>query len=160
MYGDLTLRLAERIGGRGALDVVDVLSVQLENLKAKLKNKGGVTLYRRDSTALGFSDASYDHTLLFFLLHEQPADVRRATLAEAIRVTRPGGRIVLVDYHRPSMLHPMRPLLRLVLGRLEPYALELWREPLSAYLPHGFVPARLRQQTYCGGLYQKILIER
>ena len=36
VYGDFTARLAERIGPDGTLDVVDVMPIQLHNLKAKL----------------------------------------------------------------------------------------------------------------------------
>ena len=74
-----------------------------------------------DPSSLECPDASYDQVLLFFLLHEQPEGVRRGTLAEAMRVVKPGGEIVIVDYHRPSLLHPLRLLLSGVFRQLEPY---------------------------------------
>jgi ubiquinone/menaquinone biosynthesis C-methylase UbiE len=160
VYGDLTKRLLARVGDHGSLDVVDVLPQQLENLRRKLPHPSRATLYCRDSTALGFPDASYDCVLLFFLLHEQPADVRRATLAEALRVTRPGGKVIVVDYHGPSTWHPLRPFLRLVLGRLEPYSLDLWRDELTQYLPAGVAPAAVYRHTCFGGLYQKVVLVR
>lgn len=66
---------------------------------------------------------SYDRALLFFLLHEQPEEVRRATLAQTLRVVRPGGRIVIVDYHRPSLVNPLYLPMAGILHTLEPYAL-------------------------------------
>jgi ubiquinone/menaquinone biosynthesis C-methylase UbiE len=157
VYGDLTARLCAGMGEGAALDVVDVLPVQLGNLRSKLPAGAAVTLLHRDSIALGFDTASYDRALIFFLLHEQPAPVRRKTLAEAVRVVRPGGRIVVVDYHGPAPWHPLAPLLRPVLRRLEPYALDLWRYDIEEWLPHR--PRCLRKQTYFGGLYQKVVIE-
>jgi ubiquinone/menaquinone biosynthesis C-methylase UbiE len=160
VYGDLTARLCERIAPRGALDVVDVMPIQLRNLQRKLPPAAKANLLQRDSTALGFADASYDNVLVFFLLHEQPLAVRRLTLAEAIRVARPGAKIVLVDYHRPNRWHPLRPVMRAVLCRLEPFALDLWGAELTEYLPEGFVPRDVRKQTYYGGLYQKVVLTR
>jgi len=160
VYGDLTVRLAERVAPQGRLEVVDVLPVQLENLAAKLDPAAPVSLRLEDSTALSAPDASFDRVLLFFLLHEQPEASRRATLAEALRVLKPGGKLVIVDYHRPRRAHPLRMLLRLVLRRLEPFALDLWRREVAAWLPRQLPPARLRKQTYFGGLYQKLTITK
>jgi SAM-dependent methyltransferase len=91
VYGDLTPRLRERLAPDACLDVVDVLPIQLRNLAAKLPADPRVALLQGDSSALACPDASYDQVLLFFLLHEQPEHVRRATLAEALRVVKPGG---------------------------------------------------------------------
>ena len=160
VYGDLTVRLSEQLADDATLDVVDVMPIQLHNLQRKLPAGTKACLLHRDSTALGVADATYDRVLVFFLLHEQPLAVRRRTVAEAVRVTKPGGKIVLVDYHRPHGWHPLRPAMRAVLKRLEPFALDLWATELEAYLPQGTAVADLHKQTYFGGLYQKVVLTR
>jgi ubiquinone/menaquinone biosynthesis C-methylase UbiE len=160
VYGDLTARLARRIPAGAGLDVVDVLPLQLQNLSRKLSSADAATLICGDSAALRAADESYDRALLFFLLHEQPAEVRRRTLAEAIRVVKPGGRIVVVDYHRPHALHPLRLPMRGVLGALEPYALDLWRHELSHWLPPECALGAVAKRTFFGGLYQVVTITR
>ncbi|MBC7861289.1 MAG: class I SAM-dependent methyltransferase [Burkholderiaceae bacterium] len=160
VYGELTPRLLRQIASDGALHVVDVLPVQLENLRAKLPPDERVALFQRDSSALGFADASYERVLLFFLLHEMPDDVRRATLAEAYRVLKPGGKIVLVDYHRPNRSNPLRRPMQALLRRLEPFAEDLWQHELTDFFPAEAKFASVRKELYFGGLYQKVVMER
>ncbi len=160
VYGNLTSRLLGRLPADARLEVVDILPIQLANLRGKLPPDARVALRHADASSLPHADASVDRALLFFLLHEQPEAVRRATLAEALRVVRPGGRIVIVDYHRPRPAHPMRGLMRLVFRRLEPYAIDLWRHPIDAFLPEGAATARIERATYFGDLYQKVVITR
>jgi ubiquinone/menaquinone biosynthesis C-methylase UbiE len=156
VYGDLTQRLRERLAPAGSLDVVDVLRVQLANLARKLRGDPRVGLLHGESAALDLPDASYDRALLFFLLHEQPAEVRRRTIAEALRVVKPGGRLVIVDYHRPHRLNPLYAPMALVLRLLEPFALDLWRHELRAWLPQD--GGALRKRTLFGGLYQLVTL--
>jgi ubiquinone/menaquinone biosynthesis C-methylase UbiE len=166
VYGDFSQRIAARLGRQGTLDIIDVAPIQLANLRHKLRGKGHdqghgdarIAVHQQDASALHFADASFDASLLFFLLHEQPAAIRRATLAEAMRVTRPGGQIVIVDYHRPRRRNPLRYLMRLVLHWLEPFALDLWQQEIASYLPESQAPRALRKDTYFGGLYQKVVI--
>jgi ubiquinone/menaquinone biosynthesis C-methylase UbiE len=158
VYGDLTPRLRRRLAPDAALDVLDILPVQLENLARKLPHDDRVALLHGDSSALPCADGSYDQVLLFFLLHEQPESVRRGTLSEALRVVRPGGKVVIVDYHRPAAWHPLRPLMRLVFRRLEPFAMDLWRQGIDAFLPAAAPP--VAKQVYFGGLYQKLVLVR
>jgi ubiquinone/menaquinone biosynthesis C-methylase UbiE len=86
--------------------------------------------------------------------------VRRATLSEALRVVKPGGKVIVVDYHQPSRWHPMRSLMRLVFARLEPYAMDLWQHPITEFLPPQAQLASLSKRTYFGGLYQKLVLVR
>ena len=160
VYGDLTSRLCACMAEGAKLDVVDVLEVQLRNLRRKLPGTAPVSLHQRDSAALGFEDAKYDRALLFFLLHEQPESVRRRTLAEALRVVKPGGKVVIVDYHRPRWWNPYAHLSRPLLKRLEPFALDLWRHEIAEWLPASAHQAEIRKCTYFGGLYQKLVITR
>lgn len=161
VYGNLTAKLLGRMAPDARLEVVDIVPVQLRNLSLKLPAcDPRVTLTQCDSSSLRMADASVDNALLFFLLHEQPEHVRSGTLAEATRVVRPGGRIVIVDYHRPALLHPLRPLMTGVFRRLEPYAMDLWRSELEAFLPAGVTPAAARKRTWFGGLYQQVVWTR
>jgi ubiquinone/menaquinone biosynthesis C-methylase UbiE len=160
VYGNLTEALRQRLTVDARLDVVDILPVQLQNLGRKLRPDSRVRALRADSTALPCADASYDQVLLFFLLHEQPAPVRRATLAQALRVVKPGGKVVVVDYHRPAWWHPMRPLMRLVFRRLEPYAIDLWQHEIAEFLPPDVTIASLVKRSFFGGLYQKLVLMR
>jgi ubiquinone/menaquinone biosynthesis C-methylase UbiE len=159
-YGNITPRLHSRLAPDASLDVVDILPIQLLNLGKKLPADDRVVLLQGDSSSLACPDASYDQVLLFFLLHEQPEPVRRATLAEAMRVVRPGGKIVIVDYHRPVPWHPLRLLMTGVFRKLEPYAMDLWNNEVSAFMPEHVRPASIEKQTYYGGLYQKLVLIR
>ena len=160
VYGDLTTTLVSRVAaGGGRLDIVDVLQMQLENLRSKLPCGAPARLLAMDSTNLKLPDASYDRVLLFFLLHEQPSHYRKRTLSEAFRVVRPGGEIVIVDYALPRWWHPLRYLWRPLLAALEPFALDLWRHEIARWLPAA-ARGGWRKQSFFGGLYQKVVIRR
>lgn len=160
VYGNLTPRLQRRLAAGASLDVVDILPIQLQNLARKLAPDERVALLHGDSSSLPCPDSAYDQALLFFLLHEQPLHVRRATLAEALRVVKPGGKIVIVDYHRPGPLHPLRLLMTGVFRRLEPYAMDLWENEVEAFLPERPLPASIMKTTFYGGLYQMLVMIR
>jgi ubiquinone/menaquinone biosynthesis C-methylase UbiE len=156
VYGDLTNWLSERArAGDGAIDVVDILPVQLSNLRRKLPAGARARLLRMDSASLKLPDACYDRALVFFLLHEQPRSWREKTLREVLRVVKPGGKIVIVDYARPRWWHPLRYLFPVLLARLEPFALDLWREDIASWLPSAGAQ-RLRRRRFFGGLYQMV----
>ena len=160
VYGNLTPRLRERMSCDAQLDVVDILPVQLDNLGKKLPRDTRITLRQSDASSLPSADAHYDQVLLFFLLHEMPENVRRATLSEAMRVLKPGGKLVIVDYHRPAHLHPLRPLMHQVFKHLEPYAFDLWRHEVEHFMPAASTPTPFDKHTYFGGLYQKLVLTR
>ena len=160
VYGNFTERLIERLAPTGRLDVVDVAEVQLENLKAKLKDPSRIGVYHQDSTDLRFADASYDCVVLFFLLHEQPEDVRAQTVAQALRVVKPGGKVIFVDYHRPSRLNPFRYVMTAILKTLEPFAMDLWRQEITDWLPNQGRALKVEKETFFGGLYQKVIVTR
>jgi len=160
VYGNLTPKLRQRLAPDARLDIVDILPIQLKNLGKKLPPDPRVALLHGDSSSLACPDASYDQVLLFFLLHEQPEAVRRGTLAEALRAVKPGGRVVIVDYHRPSRWHVMRPLMRLVFNKLEPYAMDLWNHEVQHFISHRLQPSSIAKETYFGGLYQKLVLTR
>ncbi|HKH95956.1 MAG TPA: rhodoquinone biosynthesis methyltransferase RquA [Beijerinckiaceae bacterium] len=160
VYGNLTPMLSDSAArGGGRIDVVDVLPVQLSNLRRKLPADAPARLLRMDSTDLNLPDASYDRALMFFLLHEQPEHYRERTIRELFRVVKPGGRIVIVDYAKPRWWHPLRYLWRPLLATLEPFALDLWRQDLTELLAEA-PAAEVRASSFFGGLYRKVVVTR
>jgi ubiquinone/menaquinone biosynthesis C-methylase UbiE len=157
VYGDLTIHLIKRAAAAGgSVDIVDVLPIQLENLRNKLSGDSPARLLAMDAGDLKLPEACYDRVLLFFLLHEQPRAWRQQTLSEALRVVKPGGKVVIVDYARPRWWHPMRYLFPLLFALLEPFALDLWREDMVSCFP----PSRARsvhRHVFFGGLYQLVV---
>jgi ubiquinone/menaquinone biosynthesis C-methylase UbiE len=159
VYGDFSNRLAAHLRNSGSrLHILDIAPIQLRNAGDKLEHHDNVSLHHQDSSKLEFTSGKFDQTVVFFLLHEQPQDVRRKTIAEAIRVTRPGGKVVFVDYHGPRRTNPLRYVMRPVLHWLEPFALDLWRTQLRHYLPEHIAPQQVSSTFYFGGLYQKVVI--
>ena len=135
VYGDLTNCLSERAAtGGGSIDIIDVLPIQLHNLRRKLRADAPARLLAMDAMDLKLPDASYNRALVFFLLHEQPRQWRERTLKEVFRVVKPGGKVVIVDYARPAWWHPLRYLFPILFVKLEPFALDLWREEITSWL--------------------------
>jgi ubiquinone/menaquinone biosynthesis C-methylase UbiE len=159
-YGDITPQLVGRLGEDASLDVVDILPVQLGNLSAKLMPSPQLRLSCMDSAALKFADQSFDQVLLFFLLHEQPADVRAKTLAEAARVLKPGGTMVIVDYAKPNRFHPFRILWKPVLEILEPFATDLFSKGIAHWLPKNGELNIASTKNFFGGVYQVLTVSK
>ncbi|MFA7587243.1 MAG: metalloregulator ArsR/SmtB family transcription factor [Novosphingobium sp.] len=72
-------------------EMLRIARTRLQHLPADLHN-----LVQGDFSALPFADASFDTLLFHQVLHYAQAPER--VLAEAARVTRPGGRIAIVDF--------------------------------------------------------------
>ncbi|MFH1851823.1 MAG: methyltransferase domain-containing protein, partial [Candidatus Neomarinimicrobiota bacterium] len=57
-----------------------------------------INIYQRDATATGFDDDRFDVAIISFALHEKDLTTRRNLVAEAYRILKPGGKLLIVDY--------------------------------------------------------------
>ena len=158
VYGDFTPKLSDALPDRAMLDVIDVAPVQLHNLAAKLTGQTNILLHHQDATSLTFEADSYDNVVVFFLLHEQPKDVRIKTISEALRVLRPGGKLIFIDYHRPDFSNPFRYIMIPILKTFEPFALDMWHNEIIDWIPEDLPIAEAQKETFFGGLYQKVIL--
>lgn len=55
-----------------------------------------------DCTKMPFDDGTFDAVTKSYGLHEMPEDVRRAAVAEAFRVLKPGGMLIVIDWDQAS----------------------------------------------------------
>jgi demethylmenaquinone methyltransferase/2-methoxy-6-polyprenyl-1,4-benzoquinol methylase len=70
--------------------------------KARWKNRReNVTFMQGDASDLPFEEGAFDIVSVSLAMHEMPASIRRAVLKEMVRVTKPNGTLVLVDYGLP-----------------------------------------------------------
>ena len=129
-----------------------------QNVRKKTEAFENVHLHHQNSANLEFEDATFDNVILFFLLYEQPDEIRQKTVREALRAVRPGGKVIFVDYHRPHGFNPFRYIMLPILHFLEPFALDLWKREIADWLPAMDHPQAVKKETFFGSLYQKIVV--
>ena len=135
VYGELTPTLMS--AGIADLHLIDAAPIQLEAARRKLAAIGrSAHLGRMFAENLRYNVGTFDTALMFLLLHEMPPWARRAALTEALRVLRPGGRLVIAEYgecRKRHLFHRFAPM-RWVLTHAEPFLGGFWSEDLDAVL--------------------------
>ena len=88
---------------RNGYDVtgIDLSEAMLRIARRKNKYKN-LKLQIADASNLPFGPASFDVACISFALHEMPLTVREKVLQEMVRVTKPDGTIVTVDFDLPK----------------------------------------------------------
>jgi SAM-dependent methyltransferase len=157
VYGNLSSRLADRVGDEGFLDVIDVAPLQVAHCRRKLAGRDNVRV--RVANAANPGRDGYDGACCFFLLHEIPDQQKRQVVNALLEAIRPDGKVVFVDYHQPVRWHPLRPVMAAVFRWLEPYAEGLVSRSIMEFAayPQDYL---WRKETRFGGLYQKVVVKR
>lgn len=111
--GDFSLAAAKRVGEDGKVSAIDIQDSALSSVRSKARIEGAlnIDLVKGNVEVLGASkcdDASQDAVLLTNLLFQ--TEKRAEILREALRVLKPGGIAVFVDWKKESPLGPMRDL--------------------------------------------------
>jgi ubiquinone/menaquinone biosynthesis C-methylase UbiE len=109
-----------------------------------------------DAQALDLPDGSFDTVVATLLMSTVP-DPRRAS-AEAWRVLRPGGQLLLLDHVRSTtkVVRALQQLLNPIASRL--FRVHLLREPLDYLEPIGFRIERCERSR--GGLIQEVVARK
>ncbi len=84
----------------------DVIGIDLSEAMLKIatrKNKYGSLKFKiADAAELPFENNSFDVSCASFVLHDMPVTIREKTVKEMVRVTKPKGMIVIIDYALPE----------------------------------------------------------
>jgi demethylmenaquinone methyltransferase/2-methoxy-6-polyprenyl-1,4-benzoquinol methylase len=94
------------------------LSAEMIRVARGKEGRGKATFLNADASAIPFGDGSFEVSIISFALHDMPGPMRDKALGELVRVTNPGGIIMVVDYEIPSgLIH--RLFIRFMLSRYE-----------------------------------------
>jgi demethylmenaquinone methyltransferase / 2-methoxy-6-polyprenyl-1,4-benzoquinol methylase len=98
--GDLAAAFARRVGRTGRVVMTDINEAMLRVGRDKLLDRGvAPPLTLCDAEKLPFPDATFDLVSVAFGLRNMTHKDR--ALAEMARVTRPGGRVLVLEFSRP-----------------------------------------------------------
>ncbi len=93
--GYYTLDVAEWLGERGSVDILDIQQEMLDHTMTAAGERGitNITATQSDATRMPYDDAGFDGAFLVTVLGEIPD--QDAALRELARVVKPGGRVVI-----------------------------------------------------------------
>lgn len=89
--------------GKRGYDVVGIdLSEDMLNVATKKNEYDNVKFKVADATGTPFEENHFDVSCISFALHDMPIEIRERVLVEVMRVTKPKGNIVIIDYALPE----------------------------------------------------------
>jgi len=146
--GHIPLLVCERLGGIEVLgiDLAAHMLALAERKRAASPHRARIAFRLADAKGLGFEDGAFDTVFSNTILHHIPDP--RTLLAEARRVLRPGGVLLIRDLYRPETPERADALVELHAAEASPGARELFRASLHAAL----TPAELRAAADEAGL--------
>lgn len=101
--GSLAVAAKRRAGETGTVIGVDASPEMIDHARRKARRAAvDVDFQIARAESLPFPDASFDVVLSTLMMHHLPRAVRELFAAEILRVLRPGGRVLVVDFEKPS----------------------------------------------------------
>jgi ubiquinone/menaquinone biosynthesis C-methylase UbiE len=101
--GSLAILAKEQVGSVGAVRAIDASAEMIARARAKARRaRVEVDFRQAPAQALPFPDAEFDVVLSTLMLHHLPRSARTQLASEARRVLKPGGRVLVVDFTKPS----------------------------------------------------------
>jgi ubiquinone/menaquinone biosynthesis C-methylase UbiE len=101
--GSLVLAAKRRVGRTGTVTGIDASPEMIERARRKATDKGeGIHFEVARVESLPFPNESFDVVLSTLMMHHLPRATRERCVSEMHRVLRPGGRVLVVDFEKPS----------------------------------------------------------
>jgi len=102
--GDLTKRIARRIGHTGKVILSDINSSMLDAGRDRLADEGivgNVEIVQANAECLPFPDNSFDRIIIGFGLRN--VTHKDQALASMYRVLKPGGQLLILEFSKPTL---------------------------------------------------------
>jgi ubiquinone/menaquinone biosynthesis C-methylase UbiE len=101
--GTLAIAAKKHVGATGTVTGIDPAAEMVERAMRKAERASADVAFRTAAAEdLPFANGTFDVVLSSMMLHHLPKETRRAGVAEMKRVLKPGGRLLAIDFGRPS----------------------------------------------------------
>ena len=157
-FGDEIQSVAEQVGYKGRFDIIDVNNAQITCAKDFLGDEYPQVKFYHYNAEEKLPE-QYDVIVCYMLLHELPIVSKINVVNNALNSIREGGKVIFVDYGRPSMLHPLAYLIRMFNRLYQPFAEKLWDREIASFADKD-LDYNWKKQRFLGGLYQKVTVTK
>lgn len=130
--GDLAIAFARQVGSAGRVVLADINASMLREGRRRLVDSGAagnVSIAQVDAEALPFADSSFDCVTIAFGLRN--VTKKEAALASMLRVLKPGGKVLILEFSKPSAA--IKPAYDLYSFKVLPVLGELVAQDPSSY---------------------------
>jgi ubiquinone/menaquinone biosynthesis C-methylase UbiE len=101
--GTLAIAAKKHVGANGSVTGVDPAAEMIERASAKAQRAAADVAFRTAAAEeLPFANGTFDVVLSSLMLHHLPKETRRAGVKEMLRVLKPGGRLLAIDFGQAS----------------------------------------------------------
>jgi len=157
-FGGEIQSVAEQIGFKGSLDVIDINNAQLTFAREHLGDEYPQVHFYHYNAEEPLPE-KYDVIICFMLLHEVPIVSKMHIVNNALNGIKEGGKVIFVDYGRPNMLHPLAYVIRMFNRLYQPFAEKMWDREIASYAEKD-LDYNWKKQRFLGGLYQTVVVTK
>lgn len=157
-FGSQIDEVAMAVGAYGQYDIIDINPQQVSRITEKYwKVYQGMKIFKQDAGTLKAA-ANYDAVICFMLLSEVPSATKTKIVNNALRMVKPSGKVIFIDWHNPLYYHPLRYLVRMYNRLHHPFVERLWDREIDTYAaPELKTQFIWRKSTYFGRMFQKMV---
>ncbi len=157
-FGSQIDEIAMAVGAYGQYDIVDINQHQVSRVTEKYwKVYPSLKIFRQDASQLKLS-GNYDAVICFMLLSEVPSATKAKIVNNALKMVKPGGKVIFADWHKPLWYHPLRYVVRMYNRLYHPFVERLWDRDIETYAdPEVRGKFIWRKNTYFGRMFQKTI---
>ena len=157
-FGRQMEETASKIGIYGIYDILDISHIQLKRCKEKFDRLFPQIRYVQQNANIPLKK-NYDVVILYMLLHEVPHRQKAKIIQAALDSIKEGGKVVIIDYHKPKIWHPLRFFVKSFNRLYQPFAEILWDKGLETFVKDKS-KYLWKKTLYFGGFYQKVVIQK
>jgi len=101
--GDLTLLAAQKVGKKGVVVGIDASFSMISIALNKKRESSSIAFFLLGlAEELPFDDGSFDLIIFSLVLHHLSFEGKQKALREAQRLLKSGGRVIIIDFDKPS----------------------------------------------------------